>query len=165
MILKVFPKAACWTWKLFQMQPVILKIVSNAACDPENCPNATCDPEIVPQAACESKSCSESRLWPWKLFRKPPVILQVFPNGACETKSCSEYPPVIMKIVRKPPGIPKVFPKAAYDIILADYFCIQWWLDPGKNRPITENRNFYAFFSAVFTISTIKHNTNIHFFS
>ncbi len=184
-----FPKAACWTWKLFQMPPMILKIVSNAACDPENCPNAICVPEIVPQAACESKSCSKCRLWFLKLFRMPPVILKIVPQATCDPENCSasrlwtwklfQMPPVILKvvpnaacdheIVRKPPLIPKVVPKAAYDIILAYYFRIQWWFHSRENRPMTEkrsfNRNSDPAFSAVFTISTIKHNNDFHFFS
>jgi hypothetical protein len=160
---------------LFQMPPMILKIVSNAACDPENCPNATCDPEIVQQAACESKSCSKCRQWFLKLFRMPPVILKTVPQAVCEPESCSKWPLWSWKLSEchvlswEPPVIPKVVPKVAYDLILANYFCIQWWLDTGENRPMAEkrslNRNADAGFSALFTISAIKHNNNSHFFS
>ncbi len=46
-----------------------------------NSENASSNPlqgacSAFPEAACEAKSCSESRLWFWKLFRKPAMTVR-----------------------------------------------------------------------------------------
>ncbi len=68
--------------------------------------------KTVPKAACDPESCSESRLWPWKWFRKPPVILKVFPKAACWTWKLFQMPPMILKIVSNAACDPENCPNA-----------------------------------------------------
>ncbi len=115
-------KCRLWSWKLIRMPTVILKIVRMPLVFLKLFRKPPVNLKVVPNAAYDLENCFECHLWSWKLFRKPPVNLKVVPNFRLWSWKLSESHLCV----------PKVVPKSAYDIILADYFCIQRWLDTGE---------------------------------
>ncbi len=111
------PKAAVFhPDNTYRKPPMILKIIQKAACDPK----------IIQKDVYDSEDYSGSRLWLWRLFRKPPVTLKIIQKACYGPEDYSESLLWPWRLFRKPSYDPENYSESRlWQIRLRGIFSIK----------------------------------------